>query len=198
MANKDDDLDIPVRPERPPPEVRKPPLSVANFGVSPAPDEAKPQPVTVTAPTPPAAYSVARVEAGTPDAKAASVATIATGSAAAAVEAGVLMVGPQVSLVGEIKACRRLVVEGNVDANLQGCENIEVAETGLLQGQIVTDYAEVRGRFEGELVVKKLLSIRDKGQVYGTTTYGEIEISREGKIVGGVEARDGANSGGWA
>jgi cytoskeletal protein CcmA (bactofilin family) len=198
VADKDDELDIPVKPERPPPEVRKPPLSAASISFGPAFDEAKPQPGTVTAPTLPAAFSVARAGAGPPDTKAASVATISTESRAAAVEAGVLVVGRQVSLVGEIKACRRLVVEGNVDANLQGCENIEIAETGLLQGQIVTDYAEVRGRFEGELVVKKLLSIRDKGQVSGTTTYGEIEIARAGKIVGGVEARDGANSGGWA
>ena len=154
--------------------------------------------MTVTALTPPTAVPIALPVAEPPDAKDASVSAISAGSTAAAVEAGVLVVGSQVSLVGEIKACRRLVVEGNVDANLQGCEKIEVAETGLLQGQIVTDYAEVRGRFEGELVVKKLLSIRDKGQVSGTTTYGEIEIAREGKIVGGVEARDGANSGGWA
>jgi cytoskeletal protein CcmA (bactofilin family) len=118
---------------------------------------------------------------------------------ASAVGAGVLVVGPQVSFIGEINACRRLVVEGNVNAKLQGCENVEVAETGLLQGQVGADNAEVRGRVEGELLVKKRLTIRQKGQVSGRTTYGEIEIERGGKILGNIEARDGATkSGDWA
>jgi cytoskeletal protein CcmA (bactofilin family) len=101
-----------------------------------------------------------------------------------------LMVGPQVSFIGEINACKRLVVEGSVDAQLQGCETVEVAETGLLQGHVRTENAEVRGRVEGELVVKKLLSIKEKGQVSGTTTYGELELARGGRLIGDVTARD--------
>jgi cytoskeletal protein CcmA (bactofilin family) len=118
------------------------------------------------------------------------------GKGAAAVEVGTLMVGRQVSFIGVIKACKRLVVEGNVDANLQRCETVEVAETGLLQGQVGTDLAEVRGRFEGELVVKRRLTIKHNGQVSGTTTYREIEIERGGRIVGDVTACNGA-SGSW-
>ena len=57
---------------------------------------------------------------------------------------------------------------------------------------------EVSGRFDGDLVVRKLLLIRAKGHVAGTITYGEIEIERGGRVVGVTEAREGAGKkDGW-
>ena len=46
---------------------------------------------------------------------------------------------------------------------------------------------EVRGRIEGDLVVRKRLLIRAGGHVSGTITYGEIEIESGGKITGLIE-----------
>jgi cytoskeletal protein CcmA (bactofilin family) len=62
-----------------------------------------------------------------------------------------------------------------------------VAETGLFNGHASTENADVRGRFEGELVVRKRLLIRAGGHVSGTITYGEIEIESGGKITGVIE-----------
>ena len=58
------------------------------------------------------------------------------------VEAGMLIIGRQISFHGEISACRRLVVEGNVEAKLEKCQDIDVAETGFLRGQINTENIE--------------------------------------------------------
>jgi len=114
------------------------------------------------------------------------------------VEAGLLVIGNQISFYGEIGACRRLVVEGNAEAKLEKCQDLAVAETGFLKGQICAENAEVNGRFEGDLVVRKRLLIRAKGHVTGTITYGEIEIERGGRVVGTAEARDGASAkAGW-
>ena len=113
MADKDE-LDIPARPERPPPKLRKPPPFFGNFGLSPAPEETKSQP----------GRSISPAAAGPPDAKADTV-DILTGDTAGTVDAGVLVIGPQVSVAGEINACKRLLVEGNVDARLASCETVE-------------------------------------------------------------------------
>ena len=99
-------------------------------------------------------------------------------------EARHLMIGRGVSLTGEITACEQLVVEGNVEANLQECRHIDIAETGLFKGVATIDTAEVRGRFEGELTVRKRLLIRAAGQVTGKVTYAEIEIEHGGRISG--------------
>jgi cytoskeletal protein CcmA (bactofilin family) len=105
-----------------------------------------------------------------------------------AIEARKLIVGPGISLSGEIDACDRLVVEGRVQANLQKCRHMIIAESGLFDGHAAIDDAEVSGRFEGDLIVHKRLLIRASGLVSGTIRYGEIEIEAGGRISGIIEA----------
>jgi len=57
-----------------------------------------------------------------------------------------------------------------------------------LQGHVSTENADVHGRFEGDLVVRKRLLVRSTGHVSGTITYGEIEIERGGKLSGAIHA----------
>ena len=106
-------------------------------------------------------------------------------------EAGTLIIGAEISFIGDITACQRLVVEGQVEATVQRCHEVVVGKTGFFKGQARTDTAEVHGRVEGELIVRKLLRIRAAGQVSGTTIYGEIEVERGGTIVGQLEAPEG-------
>ncbi len=49
------------------------------------------------------------------------------------------------------------------------------------------DNADVRGIFEGNLVVRKRLLIRAGGQVSGTVRYGQIEIEAGGQISGDMQ-----------
>lgn len=104
-----------------------------------------------------------------------------------------MIIGPEISFVGEITACKRLVIDGLVEATLQRCEEVFIGESGFLKGHARTENAEVYGRVEGELIVRKRLLIRTAGHVSGSTTYGEIEIERGGKIVGQLEAREGVS-----
>jgi cytoskeletal protein CcmA (bactofilin family) len=104
-----------------------------------------------------------------------------------------LIVGVEVLLSGEISGCDRLVIEGNVEANLHDCHDVDIAETGFFKGAASIDNAEVRGRFEGELVVRKRLLIRATGRVSGKITYSEIEIEHGGKISGEISAHTGGD-----
>jgi len=110
------------------------------------------------------------------------------------IEARTLVVGAGMSVSGTITSCDRLVAEGTVDAKLDGCQQVIVAQTGVFRGNVSTDHADVHGRFEGELVVKKHLLVRATGQVSGTVSFGEIEIERGGKIAGNVKPHDAAAS----
>ena len=99
-----------------------------------------------------------------------------------------LIVGREIALSGEITSCDRLVVEGSVEANLANCRDIDIAESGLFKGSASIDEAEIRGRFEGILTVKKRLLIRSTGKVVGTVRYGQIEIERGGQLSGDVHS----------
>jgi cytoskeletal protein CcmA (bactofilin family) len=104
-----------------------------------------------------------------------------------------LIIGQGISLAGEVTSCDRLIVEGTIEAKLEKCQHVIIAETGVFNGHASTENADVRGRFEGELVVRKRLLIRTGGHVSGTITYGEIEIESGGKITGVIEEADAGN-----
>jgi cytoskeletal protein CcmA (bactofilin family) len=180
MADAPDDLGIPMKPARPPgqaatvapvarvpspvpprtPELARPPAEPARAAEPPRrPGEPAPAPAA-----PPPAR---RIEP----------------------EARRLIVGREISLSGEINSCDRLVVEGSVEANLQNCRDVDIAESGLFKGSAVIDEAEVRGRFEGELVVRKRLLIRATGRVTGVIRYGQIEVECGGQISGDIQAQ---------
>ncbi len=103
-----------------------------------------------------------------------------------------LVVGPQIALNGEIRACDTLVVEGRVDADLRECEALEITPSGRFKGSAAVDYCDLNGAFEGELTVRKLLLLRAGGRMTGTLRYGEIEIERGGKIIGQADSLENA------
>jgi cytoskeletal protein CcmA (bactofilin family) len=100
-----------------------------------------------------------------------------------------LIVGREISLAGEITSCDYLVVEGSVEANLANCRDIEISDTGVYKGSASIEEAEIRGRFDGVLNVRRRLYIRAGGRVTGTVRYGQIEIERGGQISGDVQAQ---------
>ena len=100
-----------------------------------------------------------------------------------------LIVGREISLSGEITSCDQLIVEGSVEANLTNCRDVDIAESGLFKGSASIEEAEIRGRFEGNLVVRKRLLIKASGRVSGTIRYGQIEIECGGQISGDIQAQ---------
>lgn len=103
-----------------------------------------------------------------------------------------LIVGTDILLKGaEITACDTLVVEGRVEAAVDS-RVIQVAESGVYVGSATVDVAEISGRFEGELTVRRQLLIRASGQVSGKIRYGRLAVEDGGEIGGDVAAIDAA------
>ena len=98
-----------------------------------------------------------------------------------------LVVGRGIALSGEIRACDRLIVEGQVEATLSDSRSIEISASGVFKGKAQIEEAEISGRFDGELVVSHKLIIHNTGRVVGNVRYGEIEIARGGIISGQID-----------
>ncbi len=96
-----------------------------------------------------------------------------------------MSVGPGIELKGEISNCAALVVEGNVDATLDG-EALEISQRGVFTGTVRVESAEIQGRFEGDLTVSGLLRIENGGSVSGTVRYGRIEVVAGGELSGNI------------
>src|ERR1700726_3346913 len=100
-----------------------------------------------------------------------------------------LSVGRGITLSGEVNSCEKLLIEGSVDAKLPDCRATEIAESGLFKGSTSTDEAEIRGRFEGDLIVRNRLLIKATGRVSGTIPYGQIGIECGGQIFGDIQTQ---------
>jgi len=97
-----------------------------------------------------------------------------------------LIVGPEITLKSaEITDCDTIVVEGRVEATTDA-RVMQIAETGTIVGTVSVDIAEVRGRFEGELTVRKTLVIHPTGRVTGKIHYGKVVIEEGGELTGEV------------
>jgi cytoskeletal protein CcmA (bactofilin family) len=104
-----------------------------------------------------------------------------------------LIVGREILVAGEITSCDWLVVEGSVEANLANCRDMEISDTGVYKGSASIENAEIRGRFDGVLNVRRRLLIRATGRVTGTVRYGQLEIECGGQIAGEVQAQPTTN-----
>lgn len=101
------------------------------------------------------------------------------------VERRTMLVGAQVSVSADIKFCDRLLVAGTLEASLHECRELDIAVGGRFKGNATVAIAEIRGRFEGDLVARKRIVIHATAYVSGSITYGEIEI-KSGAQVGGI------------
>jgi cytoskeletal protein CcmA (bactofilin family) len=185
MADAADDLGIPMKPAR----SSAPSATVASLGRSaaPPPRPVEPPRPTVAAEIPRPAEPISRP--AEPISRPAVPHSVPRRDDA---EARKLIVGREISLSGEINSCDKLIVEGSVEANLQNCHEVDIAESGLFKGSATIDEAEVRGRFEGTLSVRKRLFIRASGRVSGTIRYGQLEIECGGQISGDIQAQGGS------
>jgi cytoskeletal protein CcmA (bactofilin family) len=178
MSDLPDDLGIPMKPARPPGQT----ASVAPLGRTPTP-------MPPRMPDMPRPAGEAAKPAEPPRPPGAAAATPLPAQRPREGESRKLIVGREITLSGEIKSCDQLIVEGSVEANLQNSREMDIAESGLFKGSASIEEAEVRGRFEGNLTVRKRLLIRATGRVSGTIRYGQIEIECGGQISGDIQSQ---------
>jgi cytoskeletal protein CcmA (bactofilin family) len=97
-----------------------------------------------------------------------------------------LVVGPDIKMKhAEISDCDTLVVQGRMEATLDS-RVLEIAEHGVFQGTIAVDQATIHGKFEGELTVRKQLTIEGTGKVSGKIRYAKISIKEGAELAGEV------------
>lgn len=110
------------------------------------------------------------------------------------VDGGKLVVGPNIRLTGsEITDCDTVIVEGRVEATVDG-RVMEISQTGTFSGTVAIDIAEIRGQFEGELTVRRRLTVCGTGKVSGKIRYGTLVVEEGGELSGDIAALGSAGS----
>lgn len=113
--------------------------------------------------------------------------------AAGQADAGALVVGAGITVKGEIRTCRTLVVYGTVEATLPA-EAIQIGPGGEFRGRAEVETATVSGRFDGDLVVSGRLTVTASGEVDGRVQYREIAVDAGGRLRGTADPLDARQS----
>jgi len=97
-----------------------------------------------------------------------------------------LIVGPDIKMKGvEITDCDTLVVEGRIEATLDS-RVLQIAQNGIFCGTVAVDTAEIHGKLEGELTVRKQLTIHATGKVSGKIRYAKIKVEEGAELAGEI------------
>jgi len=101
-----------------------------------------------------------------------------------------LIVGPDIKMKGvEITDCDTLVVEGRIEATLDA-RVLQIASSGVFQGTVAVDVAEIHGSVEGELTVRKQLILHATGRVSGKIRYAKIKVEEGAELSGEIGLLD--------
>ena len=97
-----------------------------------------------------------------------------------------LIVGPDIKMKGvEVADCDTLVVEGRIEATIDA-RVLQIAPNGVFSGTVAVDTAEIHGRLEGDLTVRKQLVIHATGKVSGKVRYARIKVEEGAEIAGEI------------
>jgi cytoskeletal protein CcmA (bactofilin family) len=97
-----------------------------------------------------------------------------------------LIVGPDIKMKGvEVTDCDTLVVEGRIEATLDS-RVLQIAPNGTFCGTVAVDTAEIHGKLEGELTVRKQLVIHATGKVSGKIRYARIKVEEGAELAGEI------------
>jgi cytoskeletal protein CcmA (bactofilin family) len=97
-----------------------------------------------------------------------------------------LVVGPDIKMKGvEVNDCDTLQVEGRIEATLDA-RVLHIAEKGVFSGTVAVDSAEIHGRLEGELTVRKQLVVHATGRISGKIRYARIKVEEGAELSGEI------------
>lgn len=98
---------------------------------------------------------------------------------------GVLVIGKDTVLQGEVSSCREIEVFGYVDGKLDAAK-VVVHPQGRLFGVVKAENADIQGELQGDVRVKELISIRSTGNVAGSVKYGRLAMEEGAELSASV------------
>jgi cytoskeletal protein CcmA (bactofilin family) len=97
-----------------------------------------------------------------------------------------LVVGRGITVQGTIQDAERLVVEGSVEASSLNATELQIAQGGVLKGQVEVEDAEISGMMDGILTVKGSLMLHATGQVIGEARCRRLQVEDGGQLSGKI------------
>ena len=104
---------------------------------------------------------------------------------------GATLIGAGTTLKGDIKSNNDLRIDGTVIGNINSNAKIIVGTSGVVEGDIMGNQADIVGKVSGNIRAKELLQLRGDSTVTGNIYAGKLQIEPTATVNG--QCHMGAN-----
>jgi len=94
------------------------------------------------------------------------------------------------NIKGDIKAESDIRIDGRIEGTLNCSAKVIIGPTGSVEGEIRCVNAVIEGKFDGNLMVKETLSLKETAVINGDATYDKL-IVQQGAVINASIKRNG-------
>jgi len=93
-------------------------------------------------------------------------------------------------LKGEIDSPGNFRIDGEVEGNMKIGGKLIIGAKGLVKGRVICKDAEIEGRYEGELTVNGLLSLKSSSSIDGDAVFQRLMVEEGAKLTCSCNLKD--------
>lgn len=86
------------------------------------------------------------------------------------------VVAKNTSIVGDIKSEGDFRVDGTLEGTLKTLGRVIIGVDGLIKGNIEATNADIQGKFSGQLLVSKTLTVKATATISGEVSIGKLSV----------------------
>ncbi|MFY0628826.1 MAG: polymer-forming cytoskeletal protein [Flavobacteriaceae bacterium] len=86
------------------------------------------------------------------------------------------VVAKNTSIVGDIISEGDFRIDGSLEGTIKTQGRVIIGAEGFIKGKIESTNADIEGKFSGELIVQKTLSIKTSAHISGEVTVGKLSV----------------------
>ncbi|MGC4034544.1 MAG: polymer-forming cytoskeletal protein [Chitinophagaceae bacterium] len=92
------------------------------------------------------------------------------------VNGGATLVSAGTTLKGDINSNSDLRIDGTIIGNIRSNSKIIIGSTGVIEGDIECNQADITGKVTGNIVVKDLLQLKGECNITGNIQAGKLQV----------------------
>ncbi|HMT75063.1 MAG TPA: polymer-forming cytoskeletal protein [Chitinophagaceae bacterium] len=89
---------------------------------------------------------------------------------------GATLIAAGTTLTGDMKSSGDLRIDGTVIGNVYSAAKIIIGNSGLVEGDLVCNQADITGKITGNIRAKELLQLRGDSLVKGNVYTGKLQV----------------------
>lgn len=98
------------------------------------------------------------------------------------------------SVEGDIRSVSDIRIDGSIKGSLVCEAKLIIGPSGSVEGEVKCKNAVVEGKFEGDLTVTELLTLKESARVNGKIRYHKLVVQPGAALVGDVRLGDAKSS----